>query len=461
MKKRDKEKNSLLNRSVVKKQKAYIAWRIIAGQAVIVNLQMGIFNVLNPVATRIWELADGQMGIEEISQRIYQEFEISRNTARIDCLELINQLLSKGLVTLFPAQERNEEEQQEWDEYDKELFKTLREKVVEKKIPLMSHFDLTYHCNLRCAHCYIVSEDRPELRTSEIKDILDQLAKAGTLYLTLSGGELMTRKDFFEIAFYARELDFALRLLTNGILIDEKTADKIALLHPELVAISIYSINPKVHDGITKVSGAFQKSLAAAKMLKERGVRLKISTVIIRQNIKDWHSIYQLAQELGAQFQADYRIAPKSNGNKYPLRFHIDDIYLPSLLANPIFTKETDLDLQERGYTSIFDTIPCGAGHMSCYISPYGDIYPCVQLPINCGNLRQKLFTEIWENSSELLQFRSITLSQLPKCFECTFFQYCRLCIGLNYVEEGDMFLPSKRACKEAELMETLGVRRR
>ena len=127
-------------------------------------------------------------------------------------------------------------------------FELLTKKAAREKIPLVCHFDLTYQCNLNCIHCYVVREDRPELSTSEIKDILGQLAQVGTLYLTFSGGEIFTREDFFQIAEYARKLHFALRLMTNGTLIDEQVADRVAALYPDQVSVSIYSTTPEIHN---------------------------------------------------------------------------------------------------------------------------------------------------------------------------------------------------------------------
>lgn len=343
---------------------------------------------------------------------------------------------------------------------NEDLFENIREKAMRKKIPILVHLDLTYKCNLNCIHCYITAEDKPELSTLQIKDILNQLAKAGVLYLTLSGGEIFTRKDFFEIASYVRELHFALRLLTNGILIDEKIADKIASLYPELVGISIYSTKPKIHDSITQQTDSLEKSILAAKILRQREVRVKLSNVIMEQNVNDYSSVHELAQELGATFQADYRISPKTNGSQHPLKFHINDEQLYCILSDPIFVTANEPELQES-YSGIFNTFPCGAAHMSCYISPYGDVYPCVQFPISCGNLKENSFINIWKESPQILDVRSITIPRLKFCSKCEFFQHCRLCIGLNYTEEGSVFLPSKRTCKEAKFMKQLNKRRR
>jgi MoaA/NifB/PqqE/SkfB family radical SAM enzyme len=181
------------------------------------------------------------------------------------------------------------------------------EKAAREKIPLVCHFDLTYRCNLSCVHCYVVREDQPELSTSEIKDIMDQLAEAGTLYLTFSGGEIFTREDFFQIAEYARGLHFALRLMTNATLIDEQVADRVAALFPDLVSISIYSTTPEIHDGITLVPGSLARTVRAAKTLRDRKVKLEIGSVFMSQNINDYSKVYEFALSVGATFRGDQR----------------------------------------------------------------------------------------------------------------------------------------------------------
>lgn len=333
------------------------------------------------------------------------------------------------------------------------LLQQIEEKAAQHKIPLGCHFDLTYHCNLNCVHCYVIKEECPELKVSEVKGILDQLAAAGTLYLGFSGGEIFTREDFFEIAEYARKLHFALRLLTNGTLIDAKIADRVAALNTDRVSISIYSASPKIHDEITTVPGSFDRSIGAVRLLRERKVRVRISCVLMRQNIDDYHKVHQLAQNLGASFQADHRLTPKNDGDLLPLRFQIRKDVLCRVYADPIFSSQLQNEPARAHSTGILDALPCGAGHMSLYISPYGDVYPCVQLPLKCGNLRGKPLKEIWYHSPEMLKVRSISISKLPVCSQCELLPYCNRCPGLVYLEEGDLLAPSKRACQEAKLI--------
>ncbi len=335
-------------------------------------------------------------------------------------------------------------------------FRLLIEKAAQSKIPLVCHFDLTYQCNLNCVHCYVIREDHPELSASEIRDILDQLVKAGTLYITFSGGEIFAREDFFQIAEYARRLHFALRLMTNGTLIDEHVADRVAALCPDLVSISIYSTTPEIHDGITLVPGSLDRTIGAVKMLRERKVKVRIGDVLMSQNIKDYSKVYELAQSIGASFQGDPRVTPRNNGDLFPLRFQIDEDDLFRVWTDPIFNVQPRNEAKEFYSPHSHDDkedILCGAAHMSYYVSPYGDIYPCVQFPTFCGNLRSEFFEKIWYHSPQMIEVRSTLPSQLPICSKCNLVQYCRTCPGLSHIEEGDFRASSKMACQEAKII--------
>src|SRR5438105_14072335 len=94
---------------------------------------------------------------------------------------------------------------------------------------------------------------------SEIKNVLSQLADAGTFFLVISGGEPFVRKDIFEVLQCARDLTFSIKLKTNGILIREREAERLRDLAIEGVQISVYSHRPEVHDAITKVKGSLAR----------------------------------------------------------------------------------------------------------------------------------------------------------------------------------------------------------
>src|ERR1700684_171481 len=121
------------------------------------------------------------------------------------------------------------------------LVQEMSAKALKLNIPLSVQLDLTYRCNERCVHCYLDHEDHGEMTTAEIKHLLDEMADAGVFILTLSGGEIMLRKDFFEILEYARERTFCIKLKTNAIMIREREAKRIRDLGVDTIQVSIYS----------------------------------------------------------------------------------------------------------------------------------------------------------------------------------------------------------------------------
>jgi len=228
---------------VPQRNDAILAYRSFGDQVVIVDLVQGTLNLLNSTAARIWQLIGERRTLKNIAEKIMQEFDVSFNEAVDDAKELLQEMALRKWINGFSFDEKK-------DIITKsdgtEIFEDLRERAVREQIPIVVHIDLTYRCNLRCIHCYLTGGKKQlECSTEEIKDILKQLAEAGTLYLTLSGGEIFLRKDLPEIVRYARKLHFAIRLLTNGTLIDEAMVDEIAEWHPELIAFSVYDLDPK------------------------------------------------------------------------------------------------------------------------------------------------------------------------------------------------------------------------
>src|ERR1019366_4938549 len=190
------------------------------------------------------------------------------------------------------------------------LMAEMAAKALKLNIPLSVQLDLTYRCNERCIHCYLDHHDHGEMTTAEIKDLLDQMADAGVFYLTISGGEILMRRDFFEILEHARARTFCVKLKTNGVLIREKEAERIRALNVDSIQISIYSHRHEVHDAITKMPGSLRQSIDAVRLLRAHGLRVILANVLMAHNAEDYRGVRELAAELGAQFILDPTIPP-------------------------------------------------------------------------------------------------------------------------------------------------------
>jgi radical SAM protein with 4Fe4S-binding SPASM domain len=348
------------------------------------------------------------------------------------------------------------------------IMDRLVRKTVERHLPWNVHIDLTYRCNERCIHCYLDHHDYGEMTTGEVKNILDQLAEAGALFLTFSGGEIFLRQDLFELIGYARGLNFDVSLKTNALLIDRGRARKLRELDIRKIQISIYSADAAIHDAITKVPGSLERSLRAIQFLLAEGLQVKLACPLMKQNLAAFREVQSLAVDLGVPYMLDLTITPMMDGGDGVLALRssatellqvLQDQNLNSLACTPpeaepeagaVFAtgSATSSGIESGAY----DDIPCSAGHNSCYISPYGDVSPCVQMPKPAGNLRRQRFGEIWYGSSEMNRVRAVRESQLPLCSSCSIRNYCERCPGLAQMEGGDLLGAYERACELAEM---------
>ena len=331
------------------------------------------------------------------------------------------------------------------------LVAEMSAKALKLGIPLSVQLDLTYRCNERCVHCYLDHEDHGEMTTSEIKDLLDQLAEAGVFFLTLSGGEILMRRDFFEIVEYARMRAFCVKLKTNAVLIREKEAKRLRDLDVESIQISIYSHRPEVHDAITKMPGSLRRSINAIRFLRSKGLHVTIANVLMLQNLQDYPGVRALGAELGVEVTIDPTITPKMDGDRSLLDLNIDQAALEH-----VFREEGMLENVGESCAppvgpddEVLNSLPCSAGHTACYVSPYGDVYPCVQFPLPSGNVRRDKFLDIWRYSPQLNEVRSITTRDLTGCSHCSNVSSCTRCPGLAYME-GNMRGPSTQDCEKS-----------
>lgn len=331
------------------------------------------------------------------------------------------------------------------------LFREMSDRALQLGVPLSAHLDLTYRCNERCVHCYLDHDDHGEMTTGEIKHLLREMAEAGVFFLTFSGGEIFLRKDLFEILECARELTFCIKLKTNAMLIREREAARIRELGVESIQISIYSHRPEVHDAITKIPGSLRRSVNAIRFLKSQGLKVVIANVLMTENMHDYHDVRALSDELGVQSTLDPTVTPMMDGDRTPTKLNVSGEALHSLFRDEAVVGDADefCALPTAPDESSMESLPCSAGHTACYVSPYGDFYPCVQFPLACGNVRRERFIDIWRNSAQLKEVRSIRLKDLPGCSKCVHGSSCTRCPGLAFME-GDMRGPSTPDCEKS-----------
>lgn len=330
----------------------------------------------------------------------------------------------------------------------KDHYNDIVKKTMERNMPFIVHWELTHRCNMACSHCYCVRrDDKKELTTEEIMSVIDELAALQSLYITFSGGEIFTRKDFFTIARYSRHKGFALRLLTNGTLISSEIADEIKKLNPLSVEMSLYAAAPEIHDSITGTKGSFKKTMQAFQLLGKRGVRTVVKSLLMKQNADQLGGLAALSQELGSDFVYDMTVVPKDDGSMDPLRYRLDTDGMTEIF------REDDRAASFEPLESVNDdTFMCTAGLNNLLISPYGDVYPCVGWKQSAGRVQEHSIEKIMQ-SGLFQRIRSMKFDELHTCRSCDKATYCRRCPGLAASEDNDYCGPSSAACMLAEAL--------
>lgn len=317
----------------------------------------------------------------------------------------------------------------------------LVQRSVQERIPVGVMVELTYRCNLSCRHCYLEGSPpprEPELTTSELLELLDGLAEAGTLYLGLTGGEPLLRPDLWEILKGASERGFAPRLFTNGTLLDQGWAARLGELGTASVDLSLHGACAESHDWMTRCPGSFDAAMAAAWRLRHRGVPVTLKVPLTGRNAGERDGIRELAGRMGAQVVFDPVVSARNCGARDTWCLRLGQQEMVDLFRSEVETPPGPAELT------------CTAGINSAHVTPEGVVRPCVQLLLDCGSLRKESFRDIWDRSATLKMLRGLADVDIVECLRCARRELCSRCPGLALLEDGDLLGPSSAACRMA-----------
>ena len=323
----------------------------------------------------------------------------------------------------------------------KQLMDSIRAKYGEKNIPISVQFEITKACNLDCRHCYVDHDSKgKELSTGELVALFDEVREFGTLILCLTGGEPFLRPDIWELIEAATERRFYLKIFTNGNLLTEASVGRLKELSTGEVHISIYSLNPEVHDSITGQPGSLEKSLRAIGWLKAAGITIKAKTPLMRSNLKDLSEVVAWTKREGISNVYDLTIIPAEN--------NVRDCQAENLTMDELFWFFSDPSNRDVIMDGKENMNPCDAfgknrhrsegtictiGRQFFIIDAYGDFQPCALYP-SIGNVRETGFRDLW-HSEELERLRGISYETQTDCPDCPELRFCIPCPAMAKIE--------------------------
>lgn len=165
--------------------------------------------------------------------------------------------------------------------------------AAEKKVPLYGVLELLPLCNLNCDMCYVrMSREEMEevgrLRTmEEWTKTAEDMMRAGTLFVLLTGGEPLLYPHFRELYQKLRELGMIITINTNGTLIDEAWADFFAENKPRRINITLYGASNETYERLCHYPGGLDKAVNGIRLLRERNIDVKVNGSLAKANVDD------------------------------------------------------------------------------------------------------------------------------------------------------------------------------
>jgi AdoMet-dependent heme synthase len=330
-------------------------------------------------------------------------------------------------------------------------------------------WNVTRRCNLECTHCYLPATTRKvrpglssadELTTQESFQLIDRISSVNPeVMLILSGGEPLLREDIFELSTYASGKGMMVVLGSNGLLINEAAARMMKQSGVSGISISLDSVDPEIHDAIRSRRGTWEKAVSAIKVCGEEGLSVQVNTVVTKKNHDELSQLIAYARDIGAKVFSPFFLVCTGRGEEMtdlsPQQYekvlssiveaqgNYDDIMVRTRCAPTVRRVLYQKDPGSRLLT--MGAGRCLAGRSYCRITPEGDVTPCPYLPLSTGNVRERDFGDIWQNSAIFNSLRNPSLK--GKCKKCAFRLLCGGCRARAYAAGQNDYLGEDPWC--------------
>jgi len=329
---------------------------------------------------------------------------------------------------------------------------------------------VTSYCNLHCGHCWVTpktsaSGARPkDAPISIFKEAIKQALPLGLKMIKISGGEPLIRNDILELLEYTSNLRLFTHLETNGICVDKTMADTLKRLKIGNVSISLDADTPGLHDTLRGKTGAFEKTILAIKMLKERGLPVEIVMSVYAANAKNIPGAVSRAADLGVNCFKINCLAPIGRGkmiHKKGQALSVPDWLklnkkVRGLQKKFPFPVYLDIPMAFKTLDEIrYNVNPCCIESV-IGVLPDGNLSVCGIgthfKSLRFGSIGETSIREVWNNSRFLAYIRkSIPHKLKGVCGNCIYKSYCMgKCRADAYCQTGDILAPYP-FCEEAE----------
>lgn len=303
--------------------------------------------------------------------------------------------------------------------------------------------DLTKNCNLTCSFCRQTNEaDLPDsMSYDQWSSVIAQLSEMDCKMIAFAGGEPLMHKNFFSILSLATDTIEEVYVLSNGTLITQKVATRLAEKKIKGLQISLDAFNPVLHDKIRGRPGAWERATRGIRFAVDAGIPVTIRTTVYKENEQEAMPLLEFAHDIGARIYAIRRVVPTGKGGSVDLLKPDELRVLFTALADKAKALNMRLSLGDPFSRFLLNEQPfiegkvsgCSIGLNILYIAQDGSVLLCPCLPIYCGDVKQETVRSIWRDAKAFSIARSLRSNLQGKCGECKYKFQCGGCRASAY----------------------------
>lgn len=270
-------------------------------------------------------------------------------------------------------------------------------------------------CNFHCEQCFTQSPNglkKSRLTIEKMKELADQADELGMYEIDIQGGEPLLYPDLFELISAFGPERFYLIITTNGYLLDEKMAKRLADAGISRVVVSLDSMKEEIHDQFRGKVGAHKHALKALENTKNVGMQPSVNFLVGHYNARtgEVEEMCKFCSDNG--YQVGLIIATPTGNWKNNLEIMLDD------------EDNKHLQMLRKQYPNVWrDIWPpidntrekiCGCPAVNrSYINPNGDVLPCPYLHMKIGNIFESSLKNIIDYGFSIRHFCEYN----EKCF--------------------------------------------
>lgn len=335
-------------------------------------------------------------------------------------------------------------------------------------LPIGGNFELTARCNFNCPMCYVhMTEEQvraagKELTARQWLDIARAARDRGMVFVLLTGGEPLVRKDFFEIYDGMREMGLLISINSNGSMLQGQILERFLEDPPFRFNISLYGGSNETYQSMCG-RPAYDQVKANIRRLRQAGVDVSLNLSITPYNKQDLAKIYADAVALDVNVKASSYMYPsvRVNGEQYGCgnRLGVEEsaecaVYWDSLrFTEEEFAQRAENMARLKGLdregcpVETGEGVRCRAGRSSFWMTWDGKMTPCGMLTTPAAYPLEVGFDAAWEQ----IRQETEAIRTPAKCTGCEYKDICGACAAVYYTETGRFDGIPEYVCERAK----------